>query len=57
MIPLEIESTTKDIKAALWAGDVELAKVLISKRMGLRICGGARETKLRAASAGGPNLA
>jgi hypothetical protein len=28
--------------AALWAGNVELAKLLISKRMGLRVCAGDR---------------
>jgi hypothetical protein len=42
MFPLEIELTTKDIKAALWPGNVDLARTLISKRMGLRICAGAR---------------
>jgi hypothetical protein len=35
LIDHEFAVTTFDIKAALWAGNVELAKVLISKRMAL----------------------
>jgi len=42
--------TTFDIKAALWAGNVDLAKVLISKRMGLRICAGDRQVRLKRAA-------
>jgi len=47
LIHHEIAVATFDIKAALWAGNVELAKVLISKRMGLRICAGDRSVKLK----------
>jgi predicted chitinase len=46
----EMAVTTFDIKAALWAGNVELAKVLISKRMGLRICAGERQVRLKRAA-------
>jgi len=50
LIDHEIAVTTFDIKAALWAGNVDLAKVLISKRMGLRICAGDRQVRLKRAA-------
>jgi hypothetical protein len=52
LIPLEIELATQQIKEALWSvpADVERAKVLISKRMGLRICVEQRSVKLKPAA-------
>ena len=44
VIPLETELTTMEVKVALWAGDVDRARTLISKRMGLRIRAGSRGT-------------
>jgi hypothetical protein len=46
IIPLEIDQTTKDIKAALWRGDIEEVRTLISKRMGLRVCVGEHQVRL-----------
>jgi hypothetical protein len=44
----EIAVTEADISAALWNdGDVDLARVLISKRMGLRVCAGERAVRLK----------
>jgi hypothetical protein len=49
LIPLEIMITTTAIKQALWEypADMERARALISKRMGLRICDGERSVKLK----------
>ena len=49
LIPLEIELATQQIKEALWSvpADIERAKLLISKRMGLRICAGERRGTLK----------
>ena len=49
LIPLEIELATQQIKEALWSvpADIERAKLLISKRMGLRICTGERRVMLK----------
>ena len=51
LIDHEIAVATFDIKAALWAGNVELAKRLISKRMGLRIRPGDQSVKLKSPAA------
>jgi predicted RNase H-like nuclease len=49
-IQAEISATVFEIHAALWAtlaANMDRAKVLISKRMGLRICAGERSVKLK----------
>ena len=55
LIPLEIELATQQIKEALWSdpADVERARLLISKRMGLRICAGERGVALKPAAGPG----
>jgi hypothetical protein len=51
LIDHEIAVAIFDIKAAPWARNVELAKLLISKRMGLRICASDRSVKLKSEAA------
>jgi hypothetical protein len=48
-IPADIESTTPEIKAALHAGDMKRAWLLISKKIGLKICAGEIAVKLKPA--------
>lgn len=47
--PIEINVTSAEIKDALWQkpADMDRAKLLISKRMGLRIALGERQVKLK----------
>lgn len=48
-IEQDIAQTRAAIEHALWReGDIDLARVLISKLMGLRICAGERVVRLRA---------
>jgi hypothetical protein len=51
LVDHEIAVATFDIRAALWAGNIELAKLLISKRTGLRIRPGERSVKLKSPAA------
>lgn len=46
----QIDETSREIRDALWQvpADMDRAKLLISKRMGLRICLGEVQVKLKA---------
>ena len=46
----QIDEVSREIRAALWQvpADMDRAKLLISKRMGLRICLGTVQVKLKA---------
>jgi hypothetical protein len=46
-IPADIESTTAEIKAALRSGDMGRALLLVSKKIGLKICAGEIAVKLK----------
>jgi hypothetical protein len=46
-IPAEIVETTADIRAALRAGNMPRAWLLISKKIGLKICAGEIAVKLK----------
>jgi hypothetical protein len=46
-IAAEIAKANDGIKAALRAGDMDLAWTLISRKVGLRICGGEVKVSLR----------
>jgi hypothetical protein len=53
-IQAEIRATEHDIRSALWAtpaAGMDRAKLLISKRMGLRICADDRSVRLKAPAA------
>jgi hypothetical protein len=51
VIAAEIDKTRLAIKVALHAGDMKFAQLLVSKTVGLRICGGEIAVKLRAVPA------
>jgi hypothetical protein len=55
-IEREIRIIDGEIKRALWSvpANIDLAKTLISKRMGLRICAGERPVRLKPATSEAP---
>lgn len=46
-IATDIEETTADIKHALRIGNMKLAHLLVSKKIGLQICAGEIAVKLK----------
>ncbi len=48
MVRAEIDAANTSISAALWDGDMDRAQTLVSRKIGLRICAGDIQIKLKA---------